>query len=211
MYSGTIHAQNSSNFKITCDGIKDSLGYSETYNGCLYSKVYFPKGSSTLNCYGYGCNYLYIYGEHGIKDLDVVNINGCGKCSSVDYCIGAWYLYCESNYYTYGTFYGSTCSSSKCNCYDATNKLKKGFSSDSSADECAGSTTPRPTYATYYDPTQEPSMEPTYEPTPSPTDKITQYILVSERMTWATAQQYCYNQYHSNLATIITSCCYTFY
>eukprot|EP01083_Nonionella_stella_P082788 228646_1 len=139
-----IYAQNASSFALTCIA-------STSAHGCYYANVYVPpKENTTLNCYGFGCSYLFLYVAEGMESLSASNIvlNSCANkiCSSPSACISEWRIYCNDWKDNIGafdtdiTFYGDECSkySYHCGCASyAADLLTNVFVNHSfAAEEC---------------------------------------------------------------------------
>eukprot|EP01084_Bolivina_argentea_P204539 349318_1 len=140
-----IFVENVSDFELTCIG-------STISNGCYYANIYLndliPKNNH-INCFGFGCSYLYLYVSNGMKTLGQSNIllNSCGSnvCNSPHECIDEWYVYCndwKNNIQPFDTniiFYGESCANKDrhhCECQSYVNILTNAFINDSSMTQC---------------------------------------------------------------------------
>eukprot|EP01084_Bolivina_argentea_P050758 93358_1 len=132
MQQTIIHASNAIYLELNCIG-------SEHEHGCTQSNIYLPadKSNFVINCYGFGCDDLYLYHSLGFSILSTANtvINSCGICSGLSDCINIWYFDCFN--FSPAQFDGLTCLDQLCECSSYAARSDKVFINDLSAKGCA--------------------------------------------------------------------------
>lgn len=93
LFSGWIFTNDScNNFSLECSNDDDMDNTCQ--NLTLYTKS--SNNSNWLSCNGYGCQYLTIYSERGLNDINFAATDCPCSIDCIDNCMGEWNIYCDN-------------------------------------------------------------------------------------------------------------------
>eukprot|EP01084_Bolivina_argentea_P136268 240001_1 len=120
-----IYAENATSLIYTLQksdhdmsGSSTSIHLSQTHNG--------SHGVAQINCIGYGCESVYLYGFN--FNYTNVSLYNNGQCLMTESCIDTWWVYCEDNYQSgVDQWSGNSCASNHCGCYELNAQVQHSF------------------------------------------------------------------------------------